>query len=73
MILRGVSFFDTKLRITQRNLNKNRIFLTHWSVAQAGLNEDKTGGRKSRWTVPLMKSDFVLFYIWYEYVPKGII
>ena len=42
-------------------------------MAQAGLNEDKTGGRKSRWTVPLMKSDFVLFYIWYEYVPKGII
>ena len=27
--------------------------LTHWSVAQAGSNDKKTGGRKSRWTVPL--------------------
>ena len=35
-------------------------------MAQAGLNEDKTGGRKSRWTVPLMKSVFVLFYICYD-------
>ena len=26
--------------------------LTHWSVAQAGSNDEKTGGRKSRWTVP---------------------
>ena len=27
--------------------------LTHWLVAKAGLNDEKTGGRKPRWTVPL--------------------
>ena len=45
VILRKVSFFDTQIRITQQN--------------QAGLNDEKTVGRKSRWTVPL--SHFVLF------------
>ena len=30
--------------------------LTHWSVTKAGLNDEKkSGGRKSRWTVPLSK------------------
>ena len=28
--------------------------LTHRSVTQTGSNEEKTGGRKSRWTVPLI-------------------
>ena len=32
---------------------KNENILTHWSVAQAGSNDEKNGGRKSRWTVPL--------------------
>ena len=27
--------------------------LTHWSVAQPDSNDEKTGGRQSRWTVPL--------------------
>ena len=44
----GVSFFYTKIRITQQNLNTNRKYLT-----QAGLNDEKTGVRESRWTVPL--------------------
>ena len=28
-------------------------FRTHWSVAQAGSNDEKTGGWKCRWTVPV--------------------
>ena len=36
------------------NEAKNEIILTHWSVAQAGSNDEKTGVRKSRWTVPLI-------------------
>ena len=32
---------------------KNKNILTHWSVAHASSNDEKTGGRKSRWTVPL--------------------
>ena len=34
-------------------LGKNETILTQWSVAQAGLNDEKNWGRKSRWTVPL--------------------
>ena len=34
-------------------LTKIEIFLTTWSVAQAGSNDEKKGGRKSRWTVPI--------------------
>ena len=26
----------------------------HWSVTQAGLYDEKNGGRQSRWTVPKM-------------------
>ena len=33
------------------------MILTHWSVAQAGLNDEKTRGRKSRWIVPLKITD----------------
>ena len=36
-----VSFFCTKIRITQQNLNKNQNILTYRSVAQAGLNDEK--------------------------------
>ena len=52
MIPHGVSFFATKIRITQRKLNQIEHILTHWSVAQAGSNCEKIGGQKSRWTVP---------------------
>ena len=38
MIPRGVSFFEPKSRITQRNLNQTRTILPHWSVAQADSN-----------------------------------
>ena len=34
------------------NWKLNRKYLTFWSVDQAGLNCEKTGCRKSRWTVP---------------------
>ena len=35
------------------NKTKFENILTHWSVAQAGSNEEKTRGRKCRWTVSL--------------------
>ena len=38
------------------NLTKFENILTHRSVAQAGSNDEKTRGRKSRWTVPLRYS-----------------
>ena len=39
--------------LTLQNANVQTV-LTHWLVAQADSNYEKTGGRKSRWTVPLM-------------------
>ena len=36
------------------NETKFENILTHRSVAQAGSNDEKTRGRKSRWTVPLI-------------------
>ena len=41
------------------NQTKNETILIHWSVAQAGLNDEKTGGRKSRWTVPLEENNTI--------------
>ena len=35
------------------SLTKIENILIHWSVAQAGSNEEKTGYRKYRWTVPI--------------------
>ena len=47
---------------------KNENILTHWSVAQAGSNDEKNGGRKSRWTVPLnIISSSVRIYLQYIY------
>ena len=34
-------------------LTKIENSLTHWSVAQTGSNDEKTGSRKYCWTVPL--------------------
>ena len=61
--------FDTPRRLTRRGMmprgdsekyeylgeNETKIenVLTCWSVAQAGSNDEKNGGPKSRWTVPL--------------------
>ena len=46
-----------KFQYLSEILAKVKIILTRWSVAQAGLNnEKKTGGRKSRWTVPLRRN-----------------
>ena len=41
-VLRGVSIFDTKFRIyLGENKTKFENILTHWSVAQAGSNDEK--------------------------------
>ena len=48
MIPRGVRFLDLKFEKLSEFLTKIENILTRWSVAQAGLNYEKT-----RWTVPL--------------------
>ena len=48
-------FSQLKIEYLGENETKYENILTHWSVAQAGRNEEKTRGRKSRWTVPLRK------------------
>ena len=54
MILRVDS---EKFKYLSKNLTNIENTLTHWSVAQAGRNDEKkTGGRKSFWTVPLKVS-----------------
>ena len=50
MILRGTS---KKFEYLGENETEFENILTHWSVAQAGSNHKKTGGPKSRWTIPL--------------------
>ena len=35
--------------------------LTQWSVAQAGSNEEKTGGRISRWTSLFSRQKNIFF------------
>ena len=54
IIPRQVSFFDTKVQITRRNLNQNRKYLNPL-ISGPGWFEwwKKTGSRKSSWTVPL--------------------
>ena len=42
MILRGVS---EKFEYLSEDETKNKNILSHWSVAQAGSNDEKTGGR----------------------------
>ena len=55
-MLWGISFFEPKIRTAQRNLHQNRKYFNPLPGAKAGFNyEKKTGGRKSRWTVPIMK------------------
>ena len=54
MILRGDL---EKYEYLGENETKNKIILTHWTMAQAGLNDEKTGGQKSRWTVPLISGE----------------
>ena len=46
---------DWKIQITGQTLKQIENILTRWPVAQLGSNYNikKTGGRKSRWTVPL--------------------
>ena len=61
MILRGVSFLTLKFEYLSEVLTKIENILTHWSVAKAGLDCEKTGGRKSRWTVPLNTPNSQLF------------
>ena len=41
MIQRGVSFFILNFEYLGENETKNENILTHWSVAQASLNDEK--------------------------------
>ena len=50
MILRGDS---EKFKYLSENLTKIENIVTHWSLAQADLNDEKTKDLKSRWTAPL--------------------
>ena len=51
IILRRTAQKNTN--ISAKNETKTKTVLTHQSVAQAGSNDEKNWGRKSRWTVPL--------------------
>ena len=53
IILRGVIFLDTKIRIFRQKQNKNENILTLWSVVLEVRMMKKTGGRKFSWTVQL--------------------
>ena len=57
---------------TKKSINstKSKIenILTHWSVAQAGSNDEKTEGRKSCWTVSLRS---VLLYKWKKFTSES--
>ena len=43
----------TNLNNTENSLTKSKILKPNWSVTQVGPIYEKTGGQKSRWTVPL--------------------
>ena len=52
----GESLFSTlKFEYLSEISTKIENILTHWSVTQTGSNEEKNGGRKSCWTVPLKR------------------
>ena len=64
MIPRDVSFFATKIRISLRKLNQNRKYFNLLVTGQWPRSiriMKKTGGQKSRWTVPLINKNFSLF------------
>ena len=44
-----------KFEYLGENESKNENILTHWSVAQADSNDEKTGGRKSLWNILLTR------------------
>ena len=44
MMLRGVIFSTLKYEYLGENKTKNENILTHWSVAQAGSNDEKNWG-----------------------------
>ena len=46
MILHGVSFFILKFEYLSENETKIENILTHWSVAQAGSNDENNWGSK---------------------------
>ena len=62
MILHGVGIFDTivNFEYLRENETKFENILTHWSVAQAGSNDEKNGGQKYPWTVSLSITNFTL-------------
>ena len=66
MILRADS---EKFEYLSRDETKNENILSHCSVAQAGSNDEKIWGRKSRLTVPLSmrESNRLLYSIYIHY------
>ena len=47
-----LSFSTLKYKYLGENKTEFENILTHWSEAEAGSNDEKTRGPKSRWTVP---------------------
>ena len=58
-------FFILNYEYLGENKTEFENILTHWSVDQTGSNDEKTRGRKSRWTVPLNIYHFLYFKIIY--------
>ena len=57
MILRGTS---KKYEYLSENETKNETILTHWSVAQAGSNDEKNWGSKILLDCPFNKNFLIL-------------
>ena len=76
MILRRVSFFVTRYnshKYLSENETKIGNILTHWSVGpRPVLMMKKTGGRKSRWTVPLKGQCHKIFDLYFFPLIKPI-
>ena len=51
-------FLTLKYEYLSENETEFKNILTHWSEAEAGSNDEKTRGPKSRWTVPLNYKHF---------------
>ena len=56
------------MNISAKTKQNAKNILTHWSEAEAGSNDEKTRGPKSRWTVPL-RYGMVFWAQWTEKIP----
>ena len=52
-LLKNICELSIKKKYLDKNKTKSENILTHWSVAQADSNDEKTGGRKSLWNILL--------------------